>query len=234
MCHSGTFLAVVVWKLHLCLDGQQRLSNPFSWKKQKIVWEKSLHCVEWLFKISKGLCYASTFSWVPWHFNKSQRLNVPERNWHTTLTPHQPSSWYLFLLLCHEQSKKGKALPSLQHFLQKNPFNGKILPEAAFNYLFLLLSHEHSKKGKALASLPTFLAKQNPFNGKILKLSLLFIFTFVPWAFKKSKGLGFPSMFFAKKSFQWQNSTRSCLNYLLLCHEFSKKEKAQKLDKGGP
>ena len=60
------------------------------------------------------------------------------------------------------------------------------------------------------------------------KLSLLFNFTFVPWAFKKSKGLGFPSTFYAKKSFQWQNITRSCPNclFLILCHEHSKKVKA--------
>ena len=59
-------------------------------------------------------------------------------------------------------------------------------------------------------------------------LFMVLIFTFVPWAIKKRKGFTFPSTFFAKKSFQWQNITRSCLYYsiLLLCHGHSKKVKA--------
>ena len=69
-----------------------------------------------------------------------------------------------------------------------NPFNAKILPEAVFIIYFYFCAMSIQKKAKALASLPCFLQK---------------------------------------KSFQWQNITRSCFDYLflLLCHEHSKKSK---------
>jgi hypothetical protein len=58
-----------------------------------------------------------------------------------------------------------------------------------------------------------FFAKKNPFNGKILPEAVLIIyFYFCSMSIQKSKGLGFPSTFFEKKSFQWQNITKSYLN----------------------
>ena len=98
--------------------------------------------------------------WLMWHGkNKSKGVNVPRRNRHTTLTPHQPSSWYLFLLLCHDNSKKVKALASLQRFLQKNPFNGKILPGAVLIIYFYFCAM-NIQKSKGLGFPSTSFAKK--------------------------------------------------------------------------
>ena len=58
---------------------------------------------------------------------------------------YQNLSKYLFSFLCHDYSKKVKALASLHRFLQKNPFNGKILPEAV-----LIVGHKKMSPKAAL------------------------------------------------------------------------------------